>query len=374
MNCPECNKQIYSYQRRCENCSSLLQWPNDKLPILFGYDLSNHNHTPNKNHPIYHFITDTAGIKRLKIGLYTKKCSYKCSFCSINKYGSSVKIGTKNLILQVKHVLTSYKDELSDINMIAIDNSGSLFDYNTINRNSLEKIYKYVIEQIPNDCVVCLESRLDLIDFSLLNKIKSKFNRKIWLQIGFETFNENIRNKILNKGFSNLQFEFVIKQLKEIVSGYSFFILVKGSYLHNEEEGLKEAKDTIDYLFDLSQKYNFDLLIRANAMFLVEDTLWGIDAKKNGWQPPTILTLAQVLKYAIKKGIKINLGLSEEGDTTLAYTFWKHPESTNFLYTKLYEINHTQSLEQVNFIIEHYGQELDYRNPNEKFLTYKVFQ
>jgi radical SAM enzyme (TIGR01210 family) len=258
--------------------------------------------------------------------------------------------------------------------MVSVDNSGSLFDYKTINKYSLEKLYEYIIGQIPNDCAVCLESRVDLIDIPLLSKFRSKYNRKIWLQIGFETFNEEIRNNILNKRFSNNQFENIIKKLQKIITGYSFFILIKGSYLHNEEDGLKDAMETIDYLSSIKEKYNFDLLIRANSMFLVENTIWGENAKRHEWQPPTILTLAKVTKYAIKKGIKINLGLSEEGETSLEYTFWTHPESTNFLYTKLYEINHTQSLEQVDFIIEKYGQEIDNRNPNDKFITYNVFQ
>jgi radical SAM enzyme (TIGR01210 family) len=369
--CPECNNLLIHEQKLCHNCSSIIGWRDKVTPILVGYDLSLHPHEIGNNHPIYHFVTDTAGIRRLKIGLYTKKCFHNCSFCSINKYGSDGVISREEIISQVKHTIESHSSDISKLDMVAIDNSGSIFDYRTITKDSLSRLIDYLNGVLPQRVVFCFETRLEYIDKDLLEYIKIKYKRKIWLQIGFETSDDEVRNKILKKGLNRDSFEKKLDELKEIIVGFSFFILVKSSYKFNEEQGFIEAKNTLDYLINKCSYYNYELLIRANAMYAIENTEFGIQAKIHHWEPPTLLTLAKTARYAIERGVKIQVGLCEEGDTNLENTFWKYPESTNYIYTKLYEINHTQRIDQIDHIIQQYGKEHDLRNPNLKFKSYK---
>jgi len=370
IHCPECYNSLIPEQRLCYNCSSIIEWRDKVTPILVGYDLSLHPHEIGDNHPIYHFVTDTAGIKRFKIGLYTKKCSHNCSFCSIKKYGSDKLLPTDKIIDQVKHSIESHRKQIPSIDMVAIDNSGSMFDFKTISKESLFMVIDYLDKVLPQNVIMCFETRIEYIDRQLLDYIKNKYNRKIWLQIGFETVDDYVRNKILKKGLNLKSFERTLESLKGIIDGFSFFILIKSSYEFSEEQGFVEAINTIDYLINECSIYNYELLLRANAMFAIDDTEFGLQAKRHSWEPPTMLTLAKVAKYSIEKGIRIQIGLSEEGDTRLSNTFWRYPESTNYLYTKLYEINHTQSLKDVNHIIEYYGIEKDFRSPELKFKSY----
>lgn len=358
-----------SRQPVCDNCFSLLEWPHEDRCLQAGYAPNKLCGRPRKTHPVYHFVGDHAGTVRMKVGFYSRKCAFACRFCAIARSSSRADVSPSDLTEQFRHAMKAHARYLTLIRLLALDNSGSILDQRTFPRMALEEILLAAKEVVPQ-AQIQLESRADLVDFAYFDDLVRLVGSPIGLQLGLESRNDAIRNKVLGKKLRIDAFETAFTGVARRGGALSVFTMVKTVPGMTDDEAEDEAIDTCSYLTHLARRHDVNMVIRPCAMHAVPGTAWGDEAIAQGWRPPTLAVLARVAKYVLGEGVRCVLGLSEEGESPLALTFWQYPETTLGIYTGLLEVNHTQSLPSLNDIIARYGEYLDPRPAEEKFLSF----
>lgn len=366
--CPECWFELEEAQPHCGVCGATILWDRSR-PVFVGYDLSGFVCNPGPRHPVYHFVGDMAGVVRLKVGFFSKRCQYACRFCGIPRSSSRTEVRASDVIAQLSLALDTHRAHLPRVQLLALDNSGSILDCRTFSEEALAGALRLAKDALPG-VRVQLESRPEFISSSYLAHLRRLVGAPLDMQIGLETLNDAIRSGVLGKAMSLAAFEAAFGRVADSGGDLSVFILVKPGVQMSEEDALLDAIETCAYLVNLAQAFGTNLLIRPCAMNAVPGTPWGDEAMSRGWTPPSLLTMARVARFVIESGARCYLGLSEEGQTPLQNTYWRYPESTNLIHSMLHEVNHTQSLSSLDEIIARYGKSIDNRPAEEKFRTF----
>jgi len=146
-----------------------------------------------------------------------------------------------------------------------------------------------------------------------LNQILKKFNGKVDITTGFETQDDYIRNKILNKGLSKKAFESKLRLLGSYRIGLTSYVMLKPSPFMDEQWGINEAKQTILYLEEISKKYHVDLNIYLNQTYIAKGSQISKKMHENGFSPPLISSVINIVQFCDQLNIPIYAGLSSEG-------------------------------------------------------------
>ncbi len=177
--------------------------------------------------------------KILTIILMGYPCKWnKCSHCYFHEEASTDKkviIERNNAILNESFNIISE----NSISNIKIFNGGSFFE--------LPKELYSRINEISKNKTLSIETRPEFITLNTIKELQTELKSKnIKIFIGFDSYFEEIRNNILNKGIPQSEIERISKIKHPQVQFYSYVIFgVQGI----TEESVKESVNTFNLLF-----------------------------------------------------------------------------------------------------------------------------
>jgi radical SAM enzyme (TIGR01210 family) len=226
--------------------------------------------------------------KGLFLVLYTPKCRYKtehggCSGCNLPTVSAS-----SNLLndLDVKAQIDSTlehnlsNNERSSIKEIILSNNGSILDLKTISKEALEYVIDSTMRRLPNLQKIILETRIDdYTDFEQLKNISNKIkkyskNISLELAIGFEIFDDNLRNGYYKKGLEKSILEEKVKSLSTIDISLKIYMMYKAvpdKYM-SIDQSIDDINNASLYFTNLAQKNGIKINLHISPTYLATGT------------------------------------------------------------------------------------------------------
>lgn len=281
-----------------------------------------------------YWFQQTVEGRTLFLVFYTQACKYsKCLGCNLPSKMSRNHIDYRNIMKQIDSVFHNLIDdeEKSKIRKIIISNNGSVLDEETFSTTALI----YLIARIKMECqdvqVISLETRTEYVDFEeleILSRALVEGNSPIALEIaiGFEVFDDRIRNHIFQKGLSLDVFEKLAYNIKRINTrfiqkyglGYhkmkiKAYFMQKPVSGMTEKDGIDDIKKGIDYLHQISEKYDVEINMHLNPTYVARGTILEKEFRKGTYNPPLLESIVESVRYGENKNVSIYIGLNDEG-------------------------------------------------------------
>jgi hypothetical protein len=180
--------------------------------------------------------------------------------------------------------------------ILCLYNEGSMFNQKELPQNAFRRMLE-LIAATPEIKFVILESSPEYITPAKLTEISEILSEKIVeVGIGLETANTDIRQLCVNKKYTLQQFEQAVDLLHQFKMRALAYVLIKPSFL-NECEALEDAKETVDYAFNIGVD-----AISLEPISVSEYAMSGVLHKAGHYRPAWLWTVLEVAQYAHPKG------------------------------------------------------------------------
>lgn len=326
------------------NYAEDLERSNERAGKTYGFDLK---WDPNKPFDIFFQESDEGTI--LFVIFYTLACRWNmCLGCNLPSISSSKHIDFRALMAQVDHLFASdaVKARRNEVTKVILSNNGSMLDEETFSSTALIYLLAKCNCELPELRAVTLETRVEYVDLPELEFLaralkEGPHHPELELAVGFEAFDDDIRNQHFLKGMTLNRFE----ELVERVAPYDFriktYFMQKCVPGLSDEEAVTDIQRAIDYLGDLASKYKVRINMHLNPTYAARGTKLA-DALKNGeFAPPYLRDVARAAAHARGKGVSIFIGLNDEGLAVDGGSFIRDGDEA--IVAKLEEFNRTQN-------------------------------
>ena len=304
-----------------------------------------------KTKPLFHWFVDCATGKELIFALYTRPCRYgRCAFCALptmSEGGESV--SAQDIEKQIDFILTHYSEEqIQKITKVSVYTASSSLDQECLPTRSL--LYLALkVSDFPELKLISMETRPEYVEDWELKMLKNVCGKKITLEIGigYETHNQKLRNEVLQKGLSIEKLKWLLGLLSENKAILKAYLMLKPHFSLSETEGITEANNGVQELYELSQQFNLPISIHLNTTYITEGCQLTDDMKKFGYEPPELSSVIKVVEYAKKLNMQIYLGLDDEGLAIEGGTFRSTGYDRAQTVKALLAFNHHQDYEKL---------------------------
>jgi len=279
--------------------------------------------------------------------LYTRACRWsRCLGCSLSAAESQFDVPFNDIMKQVDHVfdfLLSWEQK-ENLKKIILSNNGSVLDEVTFSTTALLYFVARMNMNCPHISVLTLETRPEYVDMAELEVLhralqERKIRTNLELAIGFEAFDDKIRNDHFQKGLDIETFESMVKKIARYGFKLKCYFMLKPVPGLSEEQAVADIAKGIEYLDSLSQKYSIEINMHLNPTYVARGTVLETEFKKGNYQPPTLESVQQAALAAEQKRISLYVGLNDEGLAVPGGSFKR--EGDEELLEKLQHFNHT---------------------------------
>lgn len=284
----------------------------------------------------------------LFIVFYTQACRWsRCLGCNLPSKVSQNHVSYKSIMAQIDHVvsLPEVIEKKEFIRKVIISNNGSILDQDTFSSTSLMYLIAKLNLNMPNMAVLSLETRPEYVELEELEFISRALKEgdtptELEIAIGFEAFDDHIRNEVFDKGLSLGVFE----KLVERMSGYRFklkcYFMQKPVPGMSDNEAVSDIKSGIDYLSEMSNRHGTDINMHLNPTYVASGTLLEPAFSGGTYTPPFLADVTRAVRHAVDKPVSVFVGLSDEGLAVPGGSFIREEEK--YLIDILEQFNRTQ--------------------------------
>jgi archaeosine synthase beta-subunit len=300
--------------------------------------------------PLSVVVREVFGVRELVVVLYTRRCRYQCSFCTLPLTSAYVDVPFRDVKAQIARAIEFACAEETRLGQVSLGNEGSILDERTFPREQLEYVTR-ISAGLPGVESVVLETRSEFVMEPLLDDLLAWVSpARLTLKIGLESADEHVRNRILRKRMDLRQFESVVRLLGRKEIALATYVLVKADPTHSDAAGTADAIATCEYLKGLCREAGTPLTLRVNAMYRAANSAWALWAEREGWVPPSIFDLASVMRTVLDDDVRVYAGLSEEGLATADGHFEARDDFERWALTALEQYNRTGDVELLDSV------------------------
>ena len=234
----------------------------------------------------------------LVIILATRGCQHYfsdelgCTMCGYNNDSTGELETAESIETQLEIALQKHENDMASSNdvVVKIFNSGSFFDETEIPAVSQEVIIKRV-SSFSRVKEIAVESRPEFITLDAVHRLKGNASQdqRIEVGIGLESWNDEVRLDLVNKGFTREQFLQAHELLKDNGIGTKAYVLLKPLFL-DELQSYEDARETINQLQGLGVSTISINPVAIHAHTLAEE-FW----ERGSYRPPWLWTIAMLV-------------------------------------------------------------------------------
>jgi radical SAM enzyme (TIGR01210 family) len=219
--------------------------------------------------------------------LKSNGCSWNgCRMCSYRheRYmGAEKKESTEHMLAQLDYVARNY--DYTKHPVIKIYTSGSFFDEAEVPKHVREAITKQFAEK-----KLIVESRPEYADAEVISEFCEPLNPNdpLYIAIGLETSNDEIRDRSIYKGFSFEDYKQATKQIHKSGARVKTYLLQKPAFL-TEQEALTDMHSSITDIVPYTD------LISLNPCTVQRNTELELLWKQGSYRPPYLWSVLDVL-------------------------------------------------------------------------------
>jgi radical SAM enzyme (TIGR01210 family) len=251
-----------------------------------------------------------------------------------------------DIMKQVDHVFDFLlsPEQKENLKKIILSNNGSVLDEATYSTTALLYFVAKMNMNCPHISVLTLETRPEYVDMAELEVLHRALQEgetptDLELAIGFEAFDDKIRNDHFQKGLKIEVFESMVKKIAKYGFKLKCYFMLKPVPGLSEEQAIADIAKGIEYLDSLSQKYAIEINLHLNPTYVARGTVLETEFKKGNYQPPTLESVQQAVLAAEQKRISLYVGLNDEGLAVPGGSFKR--EGDEELLEKLQHFNQT---------------------------------
>lgn len=297
----------------------------------------------------------------LFVVFYTQACRWsRCLGCNLPSRMSRHHVGFKALLAQVDWVFAQpeVQRRRTRLRKVIVSNNGSVLDEKTFSSTALMYLAAQVNLHLPNLAVMCLETRVEYVEVAELEFLaralaEGETPSTLELAVGFEAFDERIRNRVFDKGLDLARFE----QLCEAMAAYRFqlkcYFMQKPVPGMTDEDAVQDIHRAIDYLSQQVQRHGLKINLHLNPTYVAYGTRLEESFRKGEYSPPRLRDVARAALHGEGKPISIFLGLSDEGQACAGGSFRRPGEEA--LVEQLERFNRTQDYRWLKEAVTHSG-------------------
>jgi len=275
---------------------------------------------PDPCKPFQWWFQNTPQGLTLFIVFYCQACRYRlCSGCGLHKTMSKDHIDYRQIMHQIDYIFNAPQilDHSHEIKKVIVSNNGSVLDEDTFSSTALMYLIAQVNTHFPTLEILSLESRAEHVDLCELEFLRRALHEgsmeHVEIAIGFEIFDDIIRNKIFRKGLSRKQFEKFVGLMADHNFWVKCYFMLKPTSLFTTKDAIIDIHKAIDYLSDQAKKTGAHINMHLNPTFVGEGTELHKEFEAGEFEPPTLADTARAALHAKGKPITVYLGISDEG-------------------------------------------------------------
>ncbi len=311
----------------------------------------------NHNRPVDLWTQESNEGKILFVVFYTQACRWqRCVGCNFHDNASKDHITYEHIINQIDYVFDNI--DSTGVNKVIISNGGSILDEATFSTTALIYLVAKLNMKHQHIKIISIESRLEYIDIEELTILKRALlegnsETELEIGIGFEAFDDDIRNKKFDKGLDKddfIDFLFMVSGFKYSVKCYFMLKPVPGI---TDEEAIADIQQAIGFLDKLSKQFNVKINMHLNPTYVAKGTKLVESFEKGEFVPPTLYDVAESIipaKNLDNENFTIYIGLSDEGLAVEGGSFIREGDED---WVELFEkFNKTQDYDIVDDILD----------------------
>lgn len=284
----------------------------------------------------------------LFIVFYSQACRWsRCLGCNLPSKMSRHHVPFNFLIEQIDYLfsLPEVIERSSDIKKVIVSNNGSILDEDTFASTALMYLMVRLNLQFTSLSVLSIETRPEYVDLAELEFLaralkEGETSTDLELCIGFEAFDEHIRNTVFDKGLTLEVFEKFVNRIAPFGYRLKCYFMLKPVPEMSDEEAVNDIIAAIDYLADISERTGVQINMHLNPTYAATGTALEDAFRKGSFIPPKLSHLSRAALHARHKKLSIFLGLSDEGLAAPGGSFIREGDQQNLV--QLEEFNRTQ--------------------------------
>ena len=293
----------------------------------------------------------------LFVVFYTQACRWsRCLGCNLPSKCSQYHVDYRALIAQSDHLfaMPEVAARCGDIRKLIVSNNGSILDQETFSSTALMYLMAKINLSIPNLDVLSIETRPEYVDLAELEFLKRALDEgdsptALELAIGFEAFDEHIRNDVFHKGLSLAKFESFIANLAPFKYAVKCYFMQKPVPKMTDAEAVADVQQAIDYLSSIARRYRIKINMHLNPTYAAHSTPLAVSAMAGDYEPPYLIDVARAALHAKGKGLSVFIGLYDEGLAVPGGSFIRNGD--DHLVEQMESFNKTQDFELLDMII-----------------------
>jgi radical SAM enzyme (TIGR01210 family) len=133
------------------------------------------------------------------------------------------------------------------------------------------------------------------------------------IAIGFEAFDDRIRNDVFKKGLSLDVFECLARDLAKYGFHIKCYFMQKPVPEMSDEQAIQDIHRAIEYLGRVARDHEVVINLHLNATYVGAGTLLEEAFRQGRYSPPRLQDVAAAARHAREQPISVFLGLNDEG-------------------------------------------------------------
>ncbi|MEJ2156057.1 MAG: hypothetical protein P8X96_12025 [Desulfobacteraceae bacterium] len=299
-----------------ETVKRQIQLGNKKAGKTYGFDSA---HDPSK--PAQMWFQESSEGLVLFVVFYTQACRWsRCLGCNLPSKVSQEHVSFKDLIQQVNNLFADplVRKRCREIKKVIVSNNGSVLDEDTFSSTALMYLIAYLNLHMPNLSMLSMESRPEYVDSPELEFIARALAEGdtptgLEIAIGFEAFDDYVRNDIFDKGLTLAAFESLVKKLARYQFNLKCYFMQKPVPGMSDEDAVKDIHKAISYLSRVSDNFGTDINMHLNPTYVATGTALEKEYRSGAYSPPRLEDVARAAMAARNKNLSVFIGLSDEG-------------------------------------------------------------
>ena len=257
----------------------------------------------------------------LFIVFYSQACRWsRCLSCNLPSKMSREHVDYKSLMAQIDHVFRDREvaSRQGSIRKVIVSNNGSILDQATFSSTALVYLLAKLNLNLPNLAVVSIETRPEYVEIAELEFIarvlaEGDTPTHLEITIGFEAFDDHIRNDVYDKGLSLEAFERLMHKMAPYGYGLKCYFMQKPVPGITDAEAVADIQNAIEYLRRIAAENGIAVNMHLNPTYVAAGTMIEQAFREHRYTPPLLRDVAAAARRARGEPVSVFIGLTTEG-------------------------------------------------------------